>query len=61
MMGTQPATYDSITELSDLVNSTENAEKEVAPSIHKHLEGDSIHAQKRALTVCGFANAHSGS
>ncbi|WFD20887.1 protein-serine/threonine phosphatase [Malassezia caprae] len=40
-----------ITELSDVVNRTEGAEKVVAPSIHKHLEGDSIHAQKRALTV----------
>ncbi|WFD24563.1 protein-serine/threonine phosphatase [Malassezia equina] len=45
------AAHTSITELSDLVNSTENAEKEVAPSIQKHLEGDSIHAQKRVLTV----------
>lgn len=43
--------HGSIAELSDTVNRTEGAEKLVAPSIHKHLEGDSIHAQKRALTV----------
>ena len=50
-MGMCFTSHGSIAELSDVVNRTEGAEKLVAPAIRKHLEGDSIYAQKRVLTV----------
>lgn len=43
--------YDGIGELSDLIESKQHPEEDVTRAITHHLLGDSVSAQKRALTV----------